>query len=269
MAISRSSRPPFRLAIAIFAAAMAVWTIPLLGAAVPRPALAEEASESALRPGAWAAEFELDPSYRYALGISSGATISAKRHHSARSALRFGVGVGFDESRADEDDSYERFSIYSFPNAHSAAGNGESHDEYQSYAVFLHFLRYHPVRAAVVIFWELGPSFHYAESSSHEETLYPSLYTPDPSEWYTADRQSVRRLVALDLNLGFEWFFNRRLSLGARTGAWGGYGWGTDTIRRESVTSDNSYYYLEHQRSEKEAASLHVSPATVLFSAYF
>jgi len=269
MAVSRSSRPPSSRSFALALAAAVGWAALLAYGAVPRPAMAEESSESALKPGAWAAEFELDPEYRYAFGISSGVILSAKRHFSARSALRFGAGASFDESMADGETSYVHYSPYYIPNYRSAAGIGESHSESQSYTLFLHYLRYHPEHHAVAIFWEVGPSVRYVGSDHHEEVTFAGPAPTDPTEWDTSDRALVRRVVALDLNLGFEWFFNRRLSLGARVGVWGGYGWGTDTDTYETTTSDNSYYSRNLGRNEVEQVTAGMSPATVLFSAYF
>lgn len=254
-------RAPLPLALVIALAALAASLLPVAVGA-------EEAADSPLRAGAWAAEFELDPSYRYDFGIASGITISLKRHHSARSALRLGASVGFNESKGDGEKSFERYSIYSNPNFRTNQGTTEDHGESHSYALFLHLQRHHSVREALSIFWEMGPSLRYSELDISNEYIFPYLIY-GPGENYRDSRSYVRRSVSVDLNLGFEWFFNRRLSLGARVGAWGGYGWGTETSNSETFTTDNSYYAISHDRRETADVSIQTSPATVTLSAYF
>lgn len=238
---------------------------------LPADARAEEDdADSPLRPGAWAVEFEVDPSYRYDFGFSSGVTISAKRHRSARSALRFGASVGFYEAKAEGESSYERFSVTSNPNFRSNQGDAESIDENHTYALFLHLQRYHPVVDDLSIFWEVGPSLRYNEWKRSSDRIYPYYSSLGPTTETTRDtRAVVLRSAALDLSVGFEWFLKRRLSLGARTGVWAGYSWGTESDSYESTTSDNSYYSVGRERSNLERVSLQTSPATVTLSAYF
>ncbi|MEK7347656.1 MAG: hypothetical protein AABZ94_02170 [Candidatus Eisenbacteria bacterium] len=244
-------------------------TLAVLGSALlPLAAQAEDAADSPLRSGAWAAEFELDPSYRYDFGFTSGVTISAKRHHSARSALRFGASIAFNESEDKGEASYERYYYYSNPTFSSKRGTTERHSENHGYTLFLHLQRYHSVRDAMSIFWELGPSLRYNESDYSSEYIYPFDFFA-PGEINRDSRSLVARSAALDLGLGFEWFFNRRLSLGARGGAWWGYSWGTESSSYETYTTDNSYYRVGRDRNDLKRVTFQTSPATVTFSAYF
>ncbi len=244
-------------------------TLAILGSMLlPLAAEAEDAADSPLRPGAWAAEFELDPSYRYDFGFSSGVTLSAKRHHSAQSALRFGVSVGFNESKDEGETSYERYNIYDNPSFRSNRGTTERHGENHAYALFLHLQRYHSVKDAMSIFWELGPSLRYNESDYTTEYIYP-FQAYGPVEINRDSYSVVLRSAALDLSLGFEWFFKRRLSLGARVGAWGGYSWGAVSSSYETYTMDNSYYRVSQDRIDRKNVTFQTSPATVMFSAYF
>ena len=258
--------PPF---VAPIVALVSIWAALVGSGAFPRAARAEDAEGSALKPGAWAAEFEIDPKYRYDLGISTGATLSVKRHLSARSALRLGVSAGFDETKSDEERSYERYATYYVPTYVSDSATGEGHDENHAYALLLHFVRYHPVRDAVTMFWEIGPSLRYAESQSHDEFVYPGLSPTDPSETNSYDRSAVRREASLDLALGFEWFFNRRLSLGGRIGAFAAYGWGSEARVYGATVDDGSYWAREVLRSDPEGVSVHTEPAAIHLSAYF
>lgn len=261
---SRKRTPqPRALLVALIALAA------LAAAVLPTAGRAEESAESPLRAGAWAAEFEIDPSYRYEFGFSSGVTISLKRHHSARSALRFGASVGYGESKSEGESSFERYYVFSNPNYRAGQGVNENHSESHAYGLFLHLQRHHPMREALSIFWEVGPSVRYSEWKSSTENIYPYSFEYGPGEIYQDSRSSVRRSVSLDLSLGFEWFFNRRLSLGARFGGWGGYTWGEETSTFETFTTDDSYYRLSRDRDDLEGVSVQTSPATVTLSAYF
>lgn len=237
---------------------------------LPAVARTEEAdADSPHRPGAWAAEFEVDPSYRYVLGFSSGGTISAKRHRSARSALRFGASIGFNESKEEGEVAHERFSVASNPNFRISQGPRESIDENHGYALFLHLQRYHPVVDDLSIFWEVGPSLRYYESKSSSERQYLYYYAAGPTEIYRTNRAVILRTAALDWSIGFEFFLKRRLSLGARAGVWAGYSWGAEYESYESFTSDNSDYSVDHAWSDLDRVSVQTGPATVTLSAYF
>ncbi|MEK7317261.1 MAG: hypothetical protein AAB011_13860 [Candidatus Eisenbacteria bacterium] len=243
-----------------------------LMASVFLPAVArteEDDADSPHRPGAWAAEFEVDPSYRYDLGFSSGVTISAKRHRSARSALRFGASISFYESKSEGESSIERFSVTSNPNLRSTQGARESIEESHGYSLFLHYQRYHPVVDDLSIFWEVGPSLRYSEYESSDDRLYPYYDPTGPTETFRHSRSVVLRTAALDWSIGFELFLKRRLSLGARAGVWAGYSWGAEYDSDEFFTSDNSYYSAYRNWSDLNRVSVQTGPATVTLSAYF
>ena len=234
-------------------------------ACLPGAALADDAERSPLRAGAWAVQFEVDPTYRYDLGVSSGASLSMKRHRSERTAYRMGVGARFANSEGDEDLRYRRESID--PPSFDQSGSGRDVYESHSYNAFAYWVRHYSVRDAVSLFWEAGPSFRFSEYREESSSLYPSYYGPGEQDFYT--RSGVRRGVTLDANVGFEWFFNRRLSLGARYGVYGGYGWGRQNSTRESYALDGSSYELSRSDERIHDVSFQTSAATVSLAAYF
>ena len=218
----------------------------------PGAAAAEE--DSPLRAGAWAAEFELDPRL---FGYTGSATLAVKRHGSSTQALRFGLNVGFSE---EEDDGMAEQYLYEppyYPIPQGSEGSVVRHRESHLYAPFIHFVREWPVRDRVAIFGEFGPSFRYLESKYHSESIY-GFTTQSRS---TLDEVRVERLAALDFALGFEWFFSKRISLGARYGAYFAYRWGSDAVERLSVQVGGPSYLRESDQSDlKGSTSARVAP---------
>ncbi|HSQ60597.1 MAG TPA: hypothetical protein VLT84_09225 [Acidobacteriota bacterium] len=232
----------------------------VLATADPPVSRAEGAAESPLRAGAWALEFELDPEYQYGFGISSAATLSAKRMLSDRSGLRFGVTFGF----SDQDRDGERITNRVDPTIPGGAMTRQpvrSASESHAYGAFVHWARHYPVREGLSIHWSLGPTFRYVENGYIED--YSSVYS------YTYLRDNVtQRGVFVDARVGFEWFFTRRLSLGARWGAYGGYQWGSSSSFSQYQTADGLYSDSIQRFQSLDRTDIYATRATVSFSAY-
>jgi hypothetical protein len=225
--------------------------------------LAEEAPHP-LRAGAWAAEFEIDPTYQYSIGYVGSATISVRRHSSERNAWRIGARFGFTEDRGEGEVSRTVFQTGYLPD--DASEDTDRHTQSQEYALFLHWMKFHPVQDRLSSFAELGPSFRYGESESYGEYVSPGT----PSSYFdTYDYSAVLRTVALDANLGFEWFFSKRLSLGARFGALAAYRWGMSSESVIHLRTDGSYFYRRVARADSNGAEFRTSRALISFAAYF
>jgi hypothetical protein len=235
------------LGVALFAAVICLGS---------RPALAEEDWTSPLRPGAWAAEFGLD-----VLGFSDAAEISVKRYSSERTAIRAGVSFYFHE--AAEDIVYESIEPGGSLGDTLVLSRGSNNDyETHEYSLFLHIMRHVKPSERVSMFIECGPSFRYGSSVRTTDSGFPPAQDRSGSF-------SIDRVVALDANLGFEWFFTRRLALGARLGAWGGYSWGVRNVSYESGQAGDPFHRLDRSRTDSQGVHLQSSRATVSFSAYF
>jgi hypothetical protein len=242
----------------------------LLGAfllpALPFPAraLADEAPPEALHRGAWALEFEIDPSYSYGVAFYGSATLSAMRFSSERSAWRFGVSFDFRETKDDGETSRFAYPYYTQSDTLDASGSLESHDESHSYALFFHFVRAHPVAGNLVMTVEAGPSLRYSESDFSYENLYP--YAPPIMSRYAGS--SVTRGAALDANVGVQWLFSKRLALGARIGAFGVYRWGERSVEDEDYRIDGSEYYKRVSRADTKLVEISTTRATLFLTAF-
>jgi len=232
--------------------------------AVPAaPARAEGSAESPLRTGAWAVVFEIDPSYSYSFGYAGSATLSVKRHWSEGRAYLAGLSVGFAESETDGTRRFDSFGAGYYPDPYSEAGPVDAHGETHEYRLFLHAMRYRPVRERLSVFVDAGPSVRYYEYKSSYERSYP--YS---GQGYRSNTTETRRGVGLDGNIGFEWFFSKRLALGARYGAFAQYEWGRRTASDENFASDGAWYQRSAERGDVKRVQVGTSRATVLFTAY-
>lgn len=232
----------------------------VLATADPPPARAEGAAESPLRAGAWALEFELDPEYQYGFGISSAATLSAKRMLSDRSGLRVGVTFGFSDQDRDGERIMNRVDPTT-PGGFMTRGPIRSASEFHAYGAFVHWARHYPIREGLSIHWSLGPTFRYVENGYVEDYSSVSSYA------YIADNVTQRG-VFVDARVGFEWFFTRRLSLGARWGAYGGYQWGSSSSVLHFQSTDGLYSDSSQRFQSLDRTDIYATRATVSFSAY-
>ncbi len=233
---------------------------------VPAPARADKAPPEALHAGAWALEFEIDPSYSYGVGFYGSATLSAMRFSSERSAWRFGASFDFRESKADGATTRYAYPYYTGQSdTLDASGSLEGHDEFHSYALFLHFVRAHPVAGNLVVTVEAGPSLRYTESDGSDQNLYPYNPAPVISRYSSV---SVTRGAALDADVGVQWLFSRRLALGARLGAFGVYRWGERSNSHESYPIDGSGYYKDTDRADTKGVEISTSRATLFLTAF-
>lgn len=234
----------------------------LLGAvSCPTVAGAEEAADAPLRAGAWAAEFEFDPN----LGYTGSATLAVKRHHSPGGALRLGVNVGFIEEERDGRADQVIYDPPYYPTPTGGGGSVDRHIELHSYAAFLHLVREWPVRDRVAMFGEIGPAFRYTESHYYSEYIYGIT---DPAR-DSYDEVYLKRSAALDVGLGFEWFFSKRVSLGARYGAFVAYQWGAVNFERRSVQLNGPSYSEGRERSDTKGFEARTNRATITLAAYF
>jgi len=232
---------------------------------IPAPrAGAADAAEGPHKAGAWALEFEIDPTYSSGIGYVASAAISVKRHSSERRAWRLGMAVTFSETEFDGESSQYRYSVYYNPLISNEQGSTDSHNEDHVYRLFLHAVRHYPVREQVAVFLEVGPSLRYDEVRRSQQSLYPYGL----GETYAAQYAETRRGATLDANVGFEWFFSKRLSLGGRYGAYAGYQWGTRSSGLEIVRTDGSYYSRSTERGRVRRVDVSTTRATILLTAY-
>lgn len=257
MACSSVFRPHPVLRLAPVLAAL---TLGLL----PAPCGAAEGDEAPLRAGAWALEFEIDPDLSYGFTYSAGATLAVKRHCSPGSAIRFGVAAGF----VDEEGDGRRAEIHEPPIGGGlifASVPTERHLESHNYAAFVHLVRERKVSGEIGTFLEAGPSFQYQELNQASLWAYGL-----PSTAYSYQQDAwIQRSVALDAKLGFEWFFSKRLSLGARYGLTAAYTWGAKGSTYDNYDVAGTFRNFSSDQIETHGTRVNTLRATLALATYF
>lgn len=183
----------------------------IFGALSAAPAQAQgdagEGTEHPLRAGAWALEFQVQPSlYSY----PSSAGLAIKRHLSARSAIRLGTLVGITHSDTDGTSKVDR--AFPYDTVLTTAKVEDDYDR-RDVTLFLHWLRFLGVSDRFGMFLEVGPTVRWASEEYARVDAFPS-----PMGTYSHTGDSDSWSYGLEMAAGFEWFFARRLGLSGRYG---------------------------------------------------
>ena len=165
----------------------------VLASGVPPPATAD----TALGTSTWSLELATD--------IGSGdndASFAIRRHSGASSAFRFRVDVSANKQDGD--------------GTRTDTGNPDTKSnldqENHAYAFSIQWMRFAAIRDNVTATFALGPIVQkqrYGVRQENNEGL-PSFNGYEQRQETTS--------FGVDLGLGMEWFFNRRLSLGGQSG---------------------------------------------------
>ncbi len=228
----RSSR---YVAVLLFAAAVA------FAATTPKTARAAEASE-ALRPGSWA--IELNREYE-SVGLSSGNQISLKRQSSERTAFRLSVGADFSRNVADGGTRY-------IPPDTTAPYY--DHVYQRSYSVTLNWVRYFHVSGSFAAQLGLGPTARW--SSSNDD------YSPYKELKYSSSSSSSE--YGIEANLGVEWFFANRFSLGGRVGIVAATG-----TSKSSASIAPAFGTRQIRSLDSDISDVFSEPALIVLTGYF
>lgn len=199
----------------------------LLLAAVPLSAIDVEMPEPAV-PAAggandWALNFQI--SENFTLKSFEGMMISATRHHTRSSAIRFGLDLSIASSESED--------------------NGETIRDCSSRSVELvvHFMRYPRMESEPVLYWGIGPLISYV--ASEYETHAPG----EPSS--SQRQEGMAWAVGASGVLGVEWLVAQNVALLAE------YGVSADYEKQIDEQCSDS--------SERESTSFNFSSSGVRF----
>ena len=136
-------------------------------------------------------------------GFGSGVEFAVKRHHSDGGALRFGIGLRWDQYDRTEE------GIRSRPPSGDAAYTNRVEDEFWSVGGDLLWIGY-PLRGGLVnLYWGLGPTGGYAKSKFRGER---SVEDPDAAQILDVRALEVWTIGGKAL-VGLEWFVVERVGL--------------------------------------------------------
>jgi hypothetical protein len=181
-----------------------------LGCIVPPAARAD--SDIPVHAGLWSLELGVQT----LSGSGNLIGVAAKHHLGDRTAIRMGfagiiTGSDVDETRKD---------VFSDPDTSVTvpeSRRGGSTDR-RDVTIFAHWVRYHGLDEHFGMTLEAGPTVHWSSTESLDKFTFPESAPggPEQSEVFLQDSNSWE--YGLDLQVGFEWFFTRHVSLAARYG---------------------------------------------------
>jgi hypothetical protein len=207
---------------------------------VPAPRATAAAGPDALHGGAWAIELDKD--------MGSGAfgenEISIKRMSSASTAFRLAFGISYDGGSGSG-------SNVSLPSGSTVPTTRSNFN--RNYTIRLNWVHHFAMAQNFDAQLGVGPvvSFYSSSNGYGDSTGYSSTY------WYRSTQ------VGGELNLGAEWFFSNRFSLGGRAGlvaTTGKYKYRNHYFSGSSGNTD-SYEYTESR--------IFTDGARIFLGAYF
>ena len=236
-----------------------VWrliAVPLLCTLLAASALAQESEEAhnnrnnSLTKGAWAFQFEIvGDLFNLDLRNLFGTTLALKKHTSNSSALRIGLGLGFnlsDQDRTSEQD-----------------GDTVIQSDYdrnnQSVNIVIQKIFYPAPTADVNFFYGLGPLASFNHNKTTEER-------PSPTRWTSSETYSWS--VGVTGVLGVEWFPTRSISLLAEYGSDIQYEW-QERKNKSLRTYPDDATVLSISEDKYKNFSLGTSSVKVGLSVYF
>lgn len=214
------------------------------------PRARAEPPEHPLRGGAWALQFQVDLS-----GFGSSVDLSAKRHFTDRSAL----GLAFSVFRSSSERGFADAGDNGFQFFDGSDSDGTS------FQISAPYFFYPCPRPGVNIFLAAGPFVGW----SHSDETRASLSIAQSDTAITmAISESDRRSVGARTEVGFEWFFTRRLSLFSSHGVAVSHSQqDSETLEERQTTS--SGLRTSTRRSEESSISVSTTAAELGFSVYF
>ncbi len=215
------------------------------------PAIPESPAPT-LRSGAWALEFEYEPElFR---GEVRAATISAKRHFTRGTALRAGAVVSYVEEESERRSDT--------PGPATSGGITTSRTEDDAVSFFVHLVRYARIGGRFAAFIEAGPFIQFSDDRLYDRD---TAANGDITEY---DHDTRGTSWGIQAGPGFEWFFSRRVSLGARWGVSVSYGNGSDRYSGWGLSASGVYTQDRKIRSDSRTVDGSTTPSVVILTAY-
>jgi hypothetical protein len=203
--------------------------------------------DTPLGPGVWSVELGLSIDDSFDQG-----TISLKRHMSEKTAFRIGVGAQFNEIDAEGD---------LLDTTPPSSGDAAQYVSSGVYSAFLHYVRYGMVSDRVATLFSLGPVYQTFRSTQRQSF---DVGTPSFQEFENAQEQE---LYGLEIGLGVEWFFTRRLSLGGEARLRGLIG--DSESRQISRSGTGPTYNRESLEFSGDVKRLETSASRIVLTGYF
>ncbi|MBD3237518.1 MAG: hypothetical protein GF330_12500 [Candidatus Eisenbacteria bacterium] len=231
------------------AAKITIWSMQLLllvlaadHTAMAQTEPASGSGSSAIRPGAWALQFQIDQDT--ILRSFEGSVLSAKHHLSETSSLRLGLSLDLHRGDGIREITTLRERL---ADSAAVADTDEYDRDERGFYISAQYVRNSSPSRPLVTFVGGGPYVQYTQGDSDYASTtdasaeyYESMTRSDESRYWSLG------VVAI---LGVEWFPMRRISLHAEYGLRLGHTW-TKTLRVDDRTREIAEPIHDHAESE-------------------
>ena len=192
-----------------------------------------DSSKNSLTSGSWSLQFQIEKDFT--LGNFQGTNVSAKKHFSKNSAIRFGISLSGNINNSDREIEYENVSR----NIQNSDDNTTSINLSGYYLYYLH------AKNKINLFLGTGPIFGVTSSNreANEEVGQDSLFRKVKVE---SDRDSWR--AGVHFLIGTEWFITKHLSLMAEYGS-------TLSYTKYNMNDTRTIIYIDDEESVRKSSS--------------
>lgn len=165
----------------------------------------KEIAAPRMKNGTWALQFQI--SQNFTLSDFQGSVLSLKKHLSAKTAIRLGIGI--DIQTSDENNEFRRF----LADTLSVSSNTDDNKDTHSINLATQFLYYPSSNNRIKPYWGAGPFIQYGhfkrdKNGQNDLTMDRFVENRDRSDW----EFGVSTLI------GVEWFVTSKISLLAEYG---------------------------------------------------
>ena len=215
----------------------------------------QDSIKNSLKKGSWSLQFRI--SSNFTLSTFDGSNLSAKKHLTSNSAIRFGIGLsGYTTDREGTTDLENRSNIFS-----------EEQSDYESLLINLscYYLYYpHPQRK-INMYCGVGPLISFA---NFDDKINRQDLSQDTSsiETFTEENYQYYGVGVLGL-IGVEWFLNQQISIHAEYGS--SLLYGREEKEETRVSSVETYKEKYAKKSEENRITFRSNSVQFGDSVYF
>jgi len=215
----------------------------------------QDSIKNSLKKGSWSLQFRI--SSNFTLSTFDGSNLSAKKHLTSNSAIRFGIGLsGYTTDREGTTDLENRSNIFS-----------EEQSDYESLLINLscYYLYYpHPQRK-INMYCGVGPLISFA---NFDDKINRQDLSQDTSsiETFTEENYQYYGVGVLGL-IGVEWFLNQQISIHAEYGS--SLLYGREEKEETRVSSVETYEEKYTKKSEENRITFRSNSVQFGVSVYF
>ncbi|NWF91144.1 MAG: hypothetical protein HXY50_16990 [Ignavibacteriaceae bacterium] len=215
----------------------------------------QDSIKNSLKKGSWSLQFRISPNFT--LSTFDGSNLSAKKHLTSNSAIRFGIGLsGYTTDREGTTYLENRSNIFS-----------EEQSDYESLLINLscYYLYYPHPQQKINMYCGVGPLISFA---NFNDKINRQDLSQDTSsiEKFSEEKYQYYGVGVLGL-IGIEWFLNQQISIHAEYGS--SLLYGREEKEETLVSSVETYKEKYTKKSEENRITFRSNSIQFGVSVYF